>query len=261
MSDQPDLQALAATAQEVAAGWGVELGRPFALGRYSFVAPAGAGTVLKVTPAADDESDHEADALALWGGVGAVRLLRRDAARKALLAERAVPGDDLSRLPEEEATAIAVAVAQELWRPAGRPFRRVRDQVPRWLETAEAAGGDGVELIPLARQLFAELASGNETLVHGDFHHHNILRHGERYVAIDPKPYLGDREYDVPSFLWNPLQPETGRGSMPLERTRRRVAAFEAAGLDPWRIRAWTAIRGAYLGADESEAATIRALL
>ncbi|MHB2027210.1 MAG: hypothetical protein ACYCPT_00145 [Acidimicrobiales bacterium] len=24
-------------------------------------------------------------------------------------------------------------------------------------------------------------------------------------VAIDPKPYLSDREYDVTPFLWNPL--------------------------------------------------------
>jgi hypothetical protein len=41
--------------------------------------------------------------------------------------------------------------------------------------------------------------------VHGDFHHHNILRHGDGFVAIDPKPYFADREYDVPSLLWNPL--------------------------------------------------------
>jgi hypothetical protein len=48
---------------------------------------------------------------------------------------------------------------------------------------------------------------------------------------------------------------------MPLERTRRRVAAFGAAGLDPWRIRAWTVVRGAYLGAEPDEVETILALL
>jgi len=25
-------------------------------------------------------------------------------------------------------------------------------------------------------------------------------------VAIDPKAMLGEPEYDVPSFLWNPIQ-------------------------------------------------------
>jgi hypothetical protein len=41
-------------------------------------------------------------------------------------------------------------------------------------------------------------------------------------------------------------------------RTERRIAAFVEAGLDEHRIRAWTAIRGAYLGATADEAALIR---
>jgi hypothetical protein len=48
---------------------------------------------------------------------------------------------------------------------------------------------------------------------------------------------------------------------MPLERTRRRLAAFEAAGLDPWRMRAWTVVRGAALGAEPDEVETILAVL
>jgi streptomycin 6-kinase len=91
--------------------------------------------------------------------------------------------------------------------------------------------------------LLFELDPGADWLVHGDYHHHNILRDGERFVAIDPKPYLADREYDVPSFLWNPL----GSRMEHREQTERRIAAFVAAGLDDFRIRAWTVIRGAYL--------------
>ena len=91
-----DLEPLALIAAEVAAEWGVELGPPFALSRYSYVAPAGDDAVLKVTPPEDDESDEEADALALWDGDGAVRLLRRDRERRALLIERARPGQTTS---------------------------------------------------------------------------------------------------------------------------------------------------------------------
>ena len=76
--DLPDLVALGRVAREVAAEWGVELGEPFALARYSYVAAVGDDAVLKVTPPEDDESDEEAEALALWAGDGAVRLLRRD---------------------------------------------------------------------------------------------------------------------------------------------------------------------------------------
>lgn len=255
MSATADPAALAALAREVAAEWGVELGEPFALARYSYVAPAGEDAVLKVTPPEDDESDEEADALELWAGDRAVRLLRHDRARRALLLERVVPGGDLADLVEEDATAVAVGLAGRLWRgglsPGLSPFRSVHDHVPRWLA---AAGGH--ELAPLARQLYAGLDRRDDTLVHGDFHHHNILDSQRGFLAIDPKPMLGEPEYDVPSFLWNPLPYR-----MQLDVTERRLAAFAAAGLDEERMRKWAVIRGAYLGADEDESETLRVLL
>jgi streptomycin 6-kinase len=251
-----DLTGTQATAEAVAAEWGLELGAPFALSRYSYVAPVGDDAVLKVAWEGDDESRDEADALAVWNGNGAVRLLRADRSRRALLEERALPGDDISELPDEEATAIAVEVATRLWVQAVDPFRWVGDHVPRWTDDAERAGGD-TQLLALARELYASIEVGRDWLTHGDFHHHNILRHGARFVAIDPKPYLADREYDVPSYLWNPLSYEMTDGA----KTERRIAAFVAAGLDDFKIRAWTAIRGFYLGASGEEAALIRSLL
>jgi streptomycin 6-kinase len=255
--DGVDLSAARVTAETVAADWGLELGEPFALSRYSYVAPANGDAVLKVAWEQDDESLHEAEALEAWGGDGAVRLLRHDPDRRALLEERALPGEDISELAEDEATAVAVEVATRLWRPASHPFRWIGDHVPRWLDDAERNGGAGTELLPLARELYASVEAGRAWLIHGDLHHHNILRHGARYVAIDPKPYLGDREYDVPSFLWNPLSYDM----VDRAETERRIAAFVAAGLDDFKIRAWTAIRGSYLGASAGEAELIRSLL
>jgi hypothetical protein len=37
------------------------------------------------------------------------------------------------------------------------------------------------------------------------------------------------------------------------QETERRIAAFVAAGLDEFRIRAWTVIRGAYLQPELSD--------
>jgi streptomycin 6-kinase len=246
-----DLVPLEAVAREVAAEWGVELGERFALARYSYVATAGDDAVLKVTPPEDDESDEEAEALELWAGEGAVRLLRRDRSRRALLVERARPGDDIAELAEDEATRVAVATGLTLWRAAGEPFRWIGDHVPGWLENAE-----GHELVPLARELYASLDVGHATLVHGDFHHHNILRSARGPLAIDPKPMLGEPEYDIPSFLWNPIPYR-----MRLDVTERRLAAFAAAGLDEQRMRMWAVIRGAYLGADDDEIEVLRALV
>ena len=247
------MASLAETAREVAAEWGVELGDAFPLARFSFVAPAGAEAVLKVTPHWDDEADEEADALRLWAGRGAVPLLRHDPRRRALLLGRARPGDDLATADEDEATAIAVDVGRKLWQPAGPPFRWIGDHVGRWLERPE--DGPGRRLLPAARRLFENLDVGATTLVHGDFHHHNLLSSDGRWVAIDPKPMLGEPEYDVAPFLWNPI-PYRMRHDV----TQRRLAAFAAAGLDEMRMRAWAVIRASYLGADDDGVDVLRAL-
>jgi len=257
-----EFEPLVRIAVDVAAEWGLELGEPFALSNYSYVAPAGDDAVLKVVPAEDDEADEEADALALWDGDGAVRLLRHDQRRRALLLERAMPGSDISKLPDEEATAIAIAVGHRLWRPAAEPFRWIGDHVPRWLDTAERSDQEGRALIPLARELYAALDVGRDVLVHGDFHHHNILRDGDRHVAIDrhlaidPKAMLGEPEFDVPSFLRNPIS-----YTMRRDVTERRLRAFADAGLDEERMRIWAVIRCAYLGANEEEERVLRSLV
>jgi streptomycin 6-kinase len=119
-------------------------------------------------------------------------------------------------------------------------FASILPAVGEWLAHAERQGS---ELAPLAAALLAALDSPADWVVHGDFHHHNILRHGERYVAIDAKPYAAEREYDVPSFLWNPMNNRLDDRS----QLEDRIAAFVAAGLDDFRIRAWTIIRSAYL--------------
>jgi streptomycin 6-kinase len=254
MEELPDLSEPADLAREVAAEWGLELGPPFARSRYSYVAPVGNDAVLKVAAPDDDESNEEADALELWDGDGAVRLLRRDRERRALLLERARPGTDISALPEDAATAIAVDVASRLWRPAGEPFRWVGDFVGRWLDAAR--GSDPEQpLLRLADELYGSLEVGRATLVHGDFHHHNILASERGYLAIDAKAMLGEPEFDVLPFLWNP---ESSR--IQLDVAERRLAAFAAAGLDQRRMRAWSVIRGAYLGADQHDAEVLLAL-
>ncbi len=244
----PGLERIAA---DIAREWGLDLGPRIAAGRYSYVAPAGTDAILKIVPIEDDESAHDADALALWSGDGAVRLLRHDRGRHALLMERARPGHDASALDERDALGVAVEVGRRLWRPAplGRPYQWIGERIPGWLD---AAGPH--ELVDAARDLYAKLSPRADVLVHGDLHHHNLLRHGDRWVAIDPKPILGEPEWDVVTLLWNPI------GHLPTrESVERRIATLAGSGLDAERIRAWAIVRGAYLGlpqgAGETEAA------
>ena len=240
--DQSQRFRLERVARGVASEWGILIGSPFPLSNYSYVAPAGPDAVLKISSSDDEESVHEADALELWAGDGAVRLLRTDRSRRALLLERASPGSDLAALESDTATTIGVDVAARLWRPAATPFRWIGDHVKGWLADATPGSAPARRLLLRARELFDQLDVRGDTLVHGDFHHHNILDAGSRYVAIDPKPMLGEPEFDVPPFLWNPLGSQMTR-----EETERRLMAFAEAGLDEKRMRAWALIRGGYL--------------
>ncbi len=256
MSDEPsplrDLAREREVALRSAATWGIELATPFAMSAVSYVAASSDGNVLKVAWRGDDESLHEADALELWNGNGAVRLIRRD--EHALLEERALPGTDLSLLDEQQATNIAVELGTRLWRPATEPFRPVGPAVSTWVDIALAGGNT---LAPVARALFDDIGGGADWVVHGDFHHHNILSSARGFLAIDPKPYLADREYDVPSFLWNPMDNVMADRHLIEER----IKAFVAVGLDEYKIRAWTIIRGSYLRAAKKFVAPLQSLL
>ena len=93
----------------------------------------------------------------------------------------------------------------------------------------------------------------HEVLVHGDLHHHNLLRQADRWLAIDPKPLIAEPEFDVVTLLWNPLQVV-----LTPEITERRLRQLAAAGLDERRVREWAIVRGTQLGLplrpDEDEA-------
>ena len=229
------------TAREVAADWGLALGPRIAAGRYSFVAPAG-DAILKVVPVEDDMVATQPEALRLWDGRGAVRLLRHDPLRRAMLLERARPGDDASTVDPAAALRAAISVGTRIWRGVtrGETFPWIGDRVPRWLDDA----GDH-ELVSRARERFRALAPrDDDVLLHGDLHHHNIIRRGDQWVAIDPQPITGEREFDVPTLFWNPI----GSRMPTRESIETVIAAFAAAGLDPERMRAWGAIRGAFQG-------------
>ena len=209
--------------------------------------------MLKIAPVEDDEADLEADALQAWDGNGAVRLLRYDRERRALLIERCVPGDDASTIDDDQAIQIAIDVGRRLWQPVmGGPFRPVGVEVSRWLD---AAARDAHPYVAVARDRFASIAKSDRVLVHGDYHHHNLLRQGQSWLAIDPKPLIAEPEFDVVTLLWNPIDVFPTH-----ERTERRIAAFVSAGLDEQRIRDWAVIRGTYLALPlrpDEDAATV----
>ena len=229
----------------------------------------GQATVLKIAYP-HDEALLEPQALALWNGRGAVRLLAGDAGAGALLLERLDAARSLQDAPMDEAAPVWGALVRRLGLvPDGRPewrdfghvaalaeqwsdelpesWERLGRPFPRWLleaalEVCQTRGAVGRR-------------SGRDVLVHTDLHYLNILARlrseepeacvgepADGWAAIDPQPMIGEAEFAVAPLLWNrirelaPADPERG--------LRERCRDFSAAaGLDAEVARQWSLAR------------------
>ena len=206
--------------------------------------------VLKVTWP-HEEAEHEALALRLWDGVGAVRLLAHDPANWAMLLERLDPTTSLLDVPLDEAVAVAGELIRVLDRPAPPGVGTVAATAARWVREfpEQNTGLVPAELIAQAVAYCRELGprSGNR-LVNQDLHYENVLR-GTRapWLLIDPKPIAGDHEFGLFQLLSNRFDEST-----PDDRLADVVAA---AGLDLSLARRWTFVRAidAWLECDEDD--------
>jgi streptomycin 6-kinase len=203
--------------------------------------PDGTPAVLKLVYP-HRESEHEADALELWDGEGAVRLLARDDERRALLLERCQPGTYLSERAQDEALGVLIGLLPRLWKPAGAPFRPLAEEAAWWLETLppawEAAGRPYERwLLEAGLEALRELAptQGEQVLVHQDLHGENVLAaQREPWLAIDPKPLAGEREFALASIV---RSFELGETRDDVVHRLDRLSA--ELGLDRERARGW----------------------
>jgi streptomycin 6-kinase len=234
--------------------WDLTVGEPYEGGYAAWIAPAeradGTPCVVKL-PYPDDESEHEADALLLWAGDGAARLLEREEMTRALLLERLAPGTSLLALGDpEEALTVACSLLPRLWRPLvhGHPFVSAGACAVRWAVDIERAyhehgGPFDIALLRAAVAAFEQLAAydGQSVLLHQDFHRGNVLRaEREPWLAIDPKPLAGEPAFDARWLLYDLLYSEP--------RSRLTAAALidrlaRELSLEAERIRLWTLAR------------------
>lgn len=225
--------------------WSLDPGVPYP-GSYVSVAmpatlPDGALAVLKVQ-FPHDESEHEAEALRVWDGNGAIRLLDHDPDRHALLLERCVPGTHLRHEDPDTALDVLIGLLPRLWVPVTEPFTRLQDEALGWAEGLPAQwvrGGRPFEprLLDAAVQALRELAAtpADPVLLHQDLHADNVLAaEREPWLVIDPKPLRGDRAFSAAPII---RSYELGHSREAVLHRLDRISA--ETGIDRERARLW----------------------
>lgn len=244
------LQSLPEIVRQIERAWAISVKDPFPNLSYHFVAPCvvsgGAEAVLKIGfPGETANILREAKMLEFLGGANSVELWRFDADRFAFLLEKLTPGENLktiSRDDESSAARIAARVMRDFWRkpPENVDFPSLEDWFGGF-EKAEKTSFSGPHL-KRARRYFEELNDAAEKmLLHGDFHHENILSATrEPFLAIDPKGVVGGIGYDVAVFMTNQarwLEDEPDRRDKIAAAVETFASAME---IEPRNIRKWT---------------------
>jgi streptomycin 6-kinase len=247
------LETLPQLLDKLVARWFLRLETPFDCGgTCSWVCPVvrfdGAQGVLKLAMP-HMEGKHEIQGLRYWSGRSMVRLLEADDDSGAMLLERCLPGTTLRSEPEPAQDVIIAGVLRRVWEsstetPGLFDFRPLSQMIDFWCEEtiAQRRLWPDAGLVNEGLRVMKELArpAPTEVLLATDLHAGNVLRaQREPWLAIDPKPFVGDRSYDPVQHLMNC---ETRLHRNPAWLVE-RIASL--TGVDPERLRLWTFARAA----------------
>lgn len=223
----------------------LELGVPYSRANVSYVLPArqeSRDVILKIQ-FPSPECLHEADALELWNGNGAIMLLDYDSELHALILEPCVPGTPLAAKADQDKIGVILGLLRKLMVPAGPPFRTLEAEVCDWIldlkQKRERLRNDSkIRLVDAALVGFEDLLQNAPPpiLLHQDLHGGNILAAQRTpWLAIDPKPLVGD-----PAFALSPVVRSFELGHSRQQTLYRLDRLSEELGIDRDRARLWS---------------------
>ncbi|HEX5839946.1 MAG TPA: aminoglycoside phosphotransferase family protein [Anaerolineales bacterium] len=255
------LNALPDLIAEASKRWNLTDVQPVPTLSYNFVAFAkrAQGDVVLKMGVPNREMESEIAALQLFNGEGACKMLEYDEEKCWMILERLNPGEMLVTLEDdEEATHIAAEVMKKIWRPmesSGLPLQKQDTALQKFillsdwfdgLKRLRAAynGGTGplnedlVERVEVSVNDFF-LENHHPVLMHGDFHHYNILSSERGWLIIDPKGVIGPAGYEAGPLLINPWGELINKSDIQKITKRRIDILHEHLGFERERIREW----------------------
>jgi streptomycin 6-kinase len=191
-------------------------------------------------------------------------LLECDEERYWMLLERLNPGVMLSTLEnDDEATHIAAEVMKKIWRPipldSASLLANSREQAPAlqsfiqlsdWFDGLKKLrpffnGGTGPfneKIVARVERSVKDFFAENQmpVLMHGDFHHFNILSSERGWLVIDPKGVIGPAGYEVGPLMMNPWNNFSDGSNIRLRVKRRIDILHEHLGFERERIFEWS---------------------
>lgn len=242
------------TVRDLLSGWDLTVDGQAMHGHAALVVPVtsdGRRLVLKVAWP-HEEGQHEILGLQTWHGNGAVRLVRADPRRNALLLER-LHARDLTQVPVLEACSVVAGLLGRLHVPAPPQLVPLTSYVEQWTDALDRLPRDAPlprrvveQAVHLGRSFVADPASVGR-MIHGDLHYANVLAaEREPWLAIDPKPMSGDPHHEVAPLLWNRWDEAVATGDLRTAVRRRFHTVVDDAGLDEERARDWVVVREAH---------------
>ncbi|MDQ3539602.1 MAG: phosphotransferase [Chloroflexota bacterium] len=195
---------------------------PLSFNLVLFATSATADEVVLKLNLPSSEVHSEIEALAQAHGEGMVRLIDADPSAALMMLERIAPGTVLQDvpMPDLESTAIGAEIMKRFWRRPERydHLHTLRDWFRALfsypIQYSAGASPIPMDLVERAIMVADRLLSDprDEVLLHGDIHHQNILQGSERgWITIDPKGLIGERGYDIATWMLNPW----GIGALP----------------------------------------------
>ena len=170
-----------------------------------------------------------------------------------IIMQRAVPGSTLKdHFPDNDidATKILCASIKELHK-ASIPESHNFYHLSELFKTLDQKLDIPDEILTKAKHLRDDLlkSTTKEVLLHGDLHHDNILKNGDRpvdrsfgasgWLVIDPKGFIGDPAFEPAAYLCNPI-PELLQENQPREIIENRINICSAElDIDSRRIADW----------------------